>query len=176
MSFFDKLFNRFHVDPALERAVQKEWQGDLESAIGELTSAIAVSEPTAARLSALAVLLMKAGRNAEAADSSAKALALAPNQPELIVTHSRILRRSGRFEEALPLISDLYHREKKNIFVATEYCKLLVDMGRRDEAAAIMFETSGWFKPLVNKPRMVQSGMSRAYREAKAKLEQAAKS
>lgn len=170
-----KLFSRFQIDIVIQRAIQREWRGDLEGAIQELEEAIRTEKPTPARLKALALLLLKAGRTEVAATTSANALAMAPGQPELIVSHSRLLRRVGRFEEALPLISSRYNKDKRNIFVASEYCKLLVDLGRHQEAAAVLDEVDRWFKSRADSRRMEENGMTQAYREAQAKLKQRAR-
>lgn len=175
MGLFEKLVNRFKVDLVIQRAVQKEWRGDLEGAIEDLEAAVGAAKPTPARLKVLSLLLQKAGRVDDAIAASTNALALAPNQPELIVGHARLLRRAGRFAEALPLISSRYGKDKKNIFVATEYCKLLVDMGRNEEAARVLDETSQWFETRAGDPRMEQNGMSQAFREAQEKLRHAGK-
>lgn len=170
MGLFEKLFNRFQIDPVIHKAIQREWRGDPEGAIRDLEAVIATTKPTAPRLRTLAVLLINCNRFEEAAAYSARALALAPNQPELIVNHARVLRRAGRFDEALPLISGQYSKDKKNVFVAMEYCKLLVDMGQGEAALAVFEETDRWFRPLSQKPNMEQNGMTQAYREARAKL------
>jgi Flp pilus assembly protein TadD len=170
VGLLEKLLNRFHVDPVLQRAVQREWGGDTAGAIEELETAVTTGKPTPVRLRALASMLLSCNRFDEALTYSAQALALAPHRPELIVNHSRVLRRAGRYDEALPLISGQYSKDKKNLFVAMEYCKLLVDMGQGTEALVVFEETERWFKPLAQRPDMERNGMSQAYREAKAKL------
>ena len=175
MSLFTNLINRWRADHAMQSAIQREWRGDVEGAIKELKVLIEGPKPTADRLKALALVLVKNGRSEEACVYSEKALALAPNNPEVIVVHARILRRMQRYEEALPLITVQYHKNKKNIFVAMELCKLFVDMGRSEEAMQVFEETDRWFAPMSKKESVKRNGMLQAYSEGKAKLRQGAK-
>jgi predicted Zn-dependent protease len=173
VGLLERLLQRWRVDHEMMHALRADWHGDTEGAIGQLQSAMAASGSTPDRQNALAQLQCKIGRTEEALSNIAQALADDPGKPEYIVTQVRILRRLGQLDEALSRIEAQYKRDEKNLFVATELSKVLVDMGRMDDASILLDRVEGWFERISETPRARTSGMAQAYREARQKLRQA---
>lgn len=175
VGLLDQLFQRWRVDQPLARAMKKDWAGNTEGAIADLQELIATSGSSPERSNAMAILLVKIGEPEEALVCSEQALTADPDRPEFIVTHTRALRRLGRYDEALSRIEPLYQLDKKNIFVAVEYAKLLIDMGQTDDASALLDRVDAWFSDISDTRKAKESGMTHAYREARYKLRYAVK-
>ncbi len=175
MGFFDQLFNRSRVDKPLVDAMKKDWSGNTEGAIEDLQALILSTGSSPERFNALAILQIKIGEPEEALRCIEQALADGADHPEYVVTHTRALRRLRRYDEALSRIKALYRRDEKNIFVAVEYAKLLIDMGQTDDAAALLDRIDSWFSAISDSRKAKETGMTHAYREARYKLRYALK-
>lgn len=175
MGFLDQLLHRWRVDQPLARAMKKDWAGNTEGAIADLQALMLSTGSSPERSNVMAILLIKIGEPEEALICIKQALAAGANRPEFVVTHTRALRRLGRYDEALSRIEPQYRLDDKNIFVAVEYAKLLIDMGETGEAAALLDRVDSWFSEISDTRKAKESGMTHAYREARYKLRYAVK-
>src|SRR5262249_27337623 len=98
--------------------MKKDWAGNTEGAIADLQALILSTGTSPERANAMAILLIKIGEPEEALICMEPALAAGVNRPEVVVTHTRALRRLGRYDEALSRIEPLYRSDEKNIFAA----------------------------------------------------------
>lgn len=162
-------------EPAIRRARFKSRTGDQDGAILDLKVLINSKGTTPQRLDSLAWVLIKNGELEEALVHSEQAMTLVPKNTRFMATRARALRRLGRFDEALPLAEARYHEKKADTFNAAELCKLLVDLGRGDEALAVYREMEKRLGTIVSKPGQKLPGAIQAYLQAREKLRRSGK-
>lgn len=157
---------------AVRRARVKSRSGDQDGAIYDLKALIAAKGATPQRLASLAWILIKDGQNEKALEFCDRLMAMEPRNTWFMSIRARALRRLGRFEEALALMEARYHDAKTDTYNASELCKLLIDLGRGDEAIAVFREIEKRYGGVVIKPGEKKSGPMLAYLQAREKLRQ----
>jgi tetratricopeptide (TPR) repeat protein len=115
-------------------AVEKLWQQkQIEQAITYLRCAIHAKD-TADRSQTLSVLLLSVGAVDEAAQYAQRAVDLGANAPKYEANKAMVIAKAGNLPEALSLMASVRQREPQELLFACQYCSLLADAERWDEA------------------------------------------
>lgn len=157
---------------AVRRARVKSRSGNHDGAIYDLKALIAAKGATPQRLASLAWILINAGQNEKALEVSDRLMAMDPKNTWFMSIRARALRRLGRFPEALALMEARFNDAKSDAYNASELCKLLIDLGRGDEAIGVFREIEKRYGGVVIKPGEKKSGAMRAYLQARDRLRQ----
>ena len=169
MGLLAKLLELLDIDPAVQKAREKAWAGDVKGAIDAAQETITRSGPTAKRLDALSWFLTQAGRYEDALKASDQALALKPSA-KYQATRARALRRLGRLDEALPLMQAQLKKDPMDIFNSSELCELLLDLNEPSAASAVFQSMKKMFGDESGSPLANKIGMTQAYESARARM------
>jgi tetratricopeptide (TPR) repeat protein len=172
MDLFDALLGLLGIDPGVQKARSKKWEGDLDGAIRSVQELIKAKVPTAKGQNFLAWFLVKKGQPEEALRYADQSIEREPGNTEWQATRARTLRRLGRNDEVLALMQQRYAKNKMDIFNSSELCELLVDMGRTSEALPIYRDMETRFGAEAGTPLAYKIGMTQAYQNATASLRQ----
>lgn len=170
MGLFDPLLALLGIDPVVQQARNKAWDGDLDGAIQLVRGRIEEKGPSPMRMNSLAWFLIEKGRAADALQAADQAVGLQPSNAEWQATKGRALRRLGRVDEALPLMQRQFEKNKMDIFNSSELCELLLQMGKPQDAVAVYRDMTSRFGNEVNTPLAKRIGMSAAYLGAQQEL------
>jgi predicted Zn-dependent protease len=173
MGLFDPLLGLLGIDPGVQKARSKEWEGDLDGAVQTIQELVRTKGATPKRLNFLAWFLIKKGQPAEALTYADQALERDPQNTEWQATRARALRRLGRHDEALTLMRRRFEKDKMDIFNSAELVELLLEMGRGPEAVPVYRDMEARFGAEAGTPLANKIGMTQAYRQAGERLRQA---
>jgi tetratricopeptide (TPR) repeat protein len=99
------------------------------------------TDPRSLRFVPLAEALRRSGELHEARQVLASGLRFHPGFRSAIVVQAKVFRDLGRRQKALSILDELYPRDSGNVALVEVYFELLVDVGRLDDAEAVLRRT-----------------------------------
>jgi energy-coupling factor transporter transmembrane protein EcfT len=157
-------------DAAVNRAMRRSRDGDLEGAIGELRDLIEDRGFTASRANALGLLLCEKSECAEAEILFRKVLAQRPKDLFVKANLGFTLWKQGRLEDAELVLREVASHENVHVVAHCNFCQLLLDLGRLDEAAEELTRAEHSLRTAILQ-RTAKERLDSQLRECRVRLE-----
>jgi tetratricopeptide (TPR) repeat protein len=158
-------------DSVANRALAKANEGDAEGAMADLQALIQSKGMTAPRANALGCVHYARKEWNEAERMFDEAVRLGTGHEHYTMNHALARFRTGHHDEALALLQEFLTRYPNHIFLACNFCELLIELGRMEEARGLYAQMEDRRKNTTYLGAASRESVERRVTECRAKLE-----